>query len=73
MIDATFPDAQKDKADINKAREYYFMLMNATPEMQDKIISEIGDLYSSLHLYLRGAMPLADCVPKIAAWWEKQQ
>ena len=73
MVDGTFKDPKKDKAAINEAREWYFKLMNATPEMQDKIIGEIGNLYSSLHLYLRGAMPLADCVPQIAEWWAKQK
>lgn len=66
-LDATF--TTHSKAEIVEAREYYFKLLHADPQTQDKAIEAIGDQYSRLHLYLRGALPLADCVPKIKQWW----
>lgn len=71
--DATYNDPIADRRAINEARQWYFKLMNATPEMQNKCIAAIGDAYSSLHLYLRGALPMADCVDKISAWWAKNE
>jgi len=68
-LDATFKD--HTKAEIVEAREYYFKLLHSDPKKQDEAIAAIGDQYSRLHLYLRGAMPLADCVPKIKEWWAK--
>jgi digeranylgeranylglycerophospholipid reductase len=68
-LDATFKD--HSKAEIVEAREYYFKLLHADPQKQDDAIAAIGDQYSRLHLYLRGAMPLADCVPKIKEWWAR--
>ncbi len=59
-------------ADIEEAREWYFKLLHADPQTQDEVIEAIGDQYSRLHLYLRGALPLADCVPKIREFWEKR-
>lgn len=67
--DATYNDPEKDRAAIADARQWYFKLMNAAPEVQNKAIAAVGDAYSALHLYLRGALPLAGCVDKIAAWW----
>lgn len=72
-FDATYNDPEADRKAINDARQWYFKLMNATPEMQDKCIGEIGDAYSSLHLYLRGALPLAGCVEKIKNWWSENE
>lgn len=71
--DATYNDPIKDRKSIDEARQWYFKLMNATPEMQNKCIAAIGDQYSSLHLYLRGALPLAGCVDKISEWWAKNE
>ncbi len=67
--DATYNDPAADKKAIAEARQWYFKLMNAAPEMQNKCIAAVGDAYSALHLYLRGALPLAGCVDKISAWW----
>lgn len=69
--DSTYNDPIADRKAIDEARQWYFKLMNATPEMQNKCIGEIGDQYSSLHLYLRGALPLSGCVKKISDWWAK--
>ena len=71
--DATYNDPEADKKAINDARQWYFKLMNATPEMQNKAIAAVGDAYSSLHLYLRGALPLAGCVDKIAKFWAENE
>ena len=71
--DSTYNDPVADRAAIADARQWYFKLMNATPEMQNKAIAAVGDAYSSLHLYLRGALPLAGCVEKIAAWWAENE
>lgn len=68
-LDATF--IGHTKAEIVEAREYYFKLIHADAATQDKAIKAIGDQYSRLHLYLRGALPLADCVPKIKEWWTR--
>jgi len=68
-LDATFKSHTRDE--IVEAREHYFKLIHADPKTQDEAIKAIGDQYSRLHLYLRGALPLADCVPKIKAWWAK--
>lgn len=71
--DATYNDPIKDRKSIDEARQWYFKLMNAAPETQNKCIAAIGDQYSSLHLYLRGALPLAGCVDKISEWWAKNE
>lgn len=72
-FDATYNDPVADRAAINEARQWYFKLMNATPEMQNKCIAAVGDAYSALHLYLRGALPLAGCVEKISKWWAENE
>ncbi len=72
-LDSTYNNVKEDKANIEAARKWYFKLMNATPEMQNKAIAAVGDAYSSLHLYLRGALPLAGCVSKLEAWWAENE
>lgn len=69
-LNATFIGGHT-KAEIVEAREYYFKLIHADAATQDEAIKAIGDQYSRLHLYLRGALPLADCVPKIKEWWAR--
>lgn len=70
---STYKNPEVDKKAITEGRQWYFKLMNATPETQNKCIAAIGDHYSSLHLYLRGALPLAGCVDKISEWWFRNE
>lgn len=69
-LDATFPNGEKDKELMLEGRKWYTELMRTDPEIQDIVIPEIGNHYSSLHLYLRGALPLANCVIEIREWWK---
>lgn len=71
-LDATFENPEKDRVTMLEGRRWYTELMRADPKIQDIVIGEIGDQYSSLHLYLRGALPLAGCVENIKEWWTDQ-
>ncbi len=71
--DATYNNAVEDKKAIADARKWYFKLMNASPEMQNKAIAAVGGAYSELHLYLRGALPLARCVKPIEEFWSANE
>ncbi|NLW91383.1 MAG: NAD(P)/FAD-dependent oxidoreductase, partial [Syntrophomonadaceae bacterium] len=70
-LKATFEGSGITPESLVEARQLYFKLLSAAPEVQDAAVEAIGDQYSSLHLYLRGARPLAGCIVKIKELWEK--
>ncbi len=60
------------EAEIVEAREYYHKMMALPDTKKDKIIEEIGNYVSTLHIYLRGAFHLAHCLPVVKEWFRKE-
>jgi flavin-dependent dehydrogenase len=68
-IEATL-EGQKQK--ILEGRNYFHKLVVLSPQRQDKAMEEIGNHISSLHHYMRGALPLVGCLEPIKEWFRKE-
>jgi len=64
---------QGQRSVIEIARGLYFKIVFAEPDDQDKIIQEIGSHVSSLHLFLRGALPLSNCIEPIKKYFDEKE
>lgn len=60
------------EAEIKEAREYYYKVISLPDDKKDKIIGEIGNHVSTLHLYLRGAFHLSHCLAPIKEWFKRE-